>query len=246
MCDMTTRIFFAEPLAENQELPLPEAAFRHLVQVLRMQAGDTFVVFNGEGGEYAATLTQVEKKRALAHIGEHVTTDRESPLDLRLAQCVSKGERMDYTIQKAVELGVTRIQPLLSLRSVVRMDAERWDKKLEHWQGVIVSACEQSGRTRVPVLLPVLPLASWLTEAGQRGTGLTLDPQARQGLRAMPAPAGPVTLLVGPEGGLSAEELDAAYRAGFTGIRMGPRVLRTETAGVAALAALQAQWGDWQ
>lgn len=240
-----TRIHLPAPLSEGQELPLPEAAFRHLVQVLRMQAGDRFTVFNGEGGESAATLAQVEKKRAVAQIGAHVPVDRESPLDLRLAQCVSKGERMDITIQKAVELGVTCIQPLLSQRSVVRMDAERWDKKLEHWQGVIVSACEQSGRTRVPVLLPVLPLAAWL-DRGDFGTGLTMDPEAAQGLQALPAPAGPVTLLVGPEGGLSPDELAQATRAGFIGLRMGPRVLRTETAGMAALAALQAQWGDWR
>ena len=241
-----TRIHIAQPLSEGLEISLPESAFRHLVQVLRMQAGDTFVAFNGEGGEFTATLGEVGKKRANARLGAPTPTERESPLDLTLAQCVSKGDRMDYTIQKAVELGVTRMQPLLSVRSVVRVDAERWDKKLEHWRGVIISACEQSGRTRVPELLPLLTLTGWLDNAGVRGTGLTLDPESRRGLRALPQPDGAITLLVGPEGGLSPEELDAARRAGLTGVHMGPRVLRTETAGVAALAALQALWGDWQ
>ncbi len=241
-----TRLYLPQPLSSGLELVLPDTAFRHLVQVLRMQVGENFIVFNGQGGEFEAVLTQVAKKNATARVGEPYAAHRESPLDLTLAQCVSKGDRMDYTIQKAVELGITRIQPLLSVRSVVRLDAERWDKKLEHWLGVIVSACEQSGRTRVPDLLPVQPLPGWLNDAGARGTGLTLDPEGRHSLREMPAPAGPVTLLVGPEGGLSPDELDAARRAGFVGIRMGPRVLRTETAGVAALAALQAQWGDWQ
>lgn len=240
-----TRIHLSQPLAEGQDLPLPEGAFRHLIQVLRMGPGDPFVVFNGEGGEYRATLTQVAKKSAVARVEVRIPANRESPLDLTLAQCVSKGDRMDYTIQKAVELGVTRILPLLSVRSVVRMDAERWEKKLEHWRGVIISACEQSGRTAVPELLAVQPLPGWLDCFSAVGTGLTLDPDGPHGLREMPAPAGPVTLLVGPEGGLSPDEIERSRNAGFIGIRMGPRVLRTETAGVAALAALQAYWGDW-
>lgn len=242
-----TRIYLPQALSQGDEIDLPDAAFRHLIQVLRLQQGESFTVFNGEGGEFEAELIQVAKKRATVRVGLHAQANRESSLDLTLAQCVSKGDRMDYTLQKAVELGVTRIQPLLSLRSVVRMDAERWDKKLEHWLGVMVSACEQSGRTRVPKLLPVQPLPGWLVEPpGQRGTGLTLDPEGRHSLRDLPAPAGPLTLLVGPEGGLGPEELDSARRAGFTGIRMGPRILRTETAGVAALAAIQSRWGDWQ
>lgn len=240
-----TRVYLPQPLKEGDEIALPDAAFRHLVQVLRMQEGENFIVFNGEGGEYGAVLAQVGKKRASARIGAYIEAERESPLDLTLAQCVSRGERMDYTIQKAVELGITRIQPLLSVRSVVRMDAERWDKKLEHWLGVIVSACEQSGRTRVPELLPTQALSAWLDSGGARGTGLTLDPEARHGLREMPSPNGPATLLVGPEGGLSPEELAQTRRAGFIGVRMGPRILRTETAGVAALAAIQSLWGDW-
>lgn len=240
-----SRVFLPQPLAAGNEIALPDEAFRHLVQVLRLREGEHFIAFNGEGGEYRATLTQLAKRSASARIEALDAVDRESPRPLHLAQCVSKGDRMDYTLQKAVELGVTDLQPLLSSRSVVRMDGERWEKKLEHWRGVIVSACEQSGRTRLPQLHPVQALTAWLDAGGGAGERLTLDPLASHGLREMPEPRGAVTLLVGPEGGLSPAELDAARRAGYVGVRLGPRVLRTETAGVAALAAIQALWGDW-
>ncbi|MES0872475.1 16S rRNA (uracil(1498)-N(3))-methyltransferase [Sinimarinibacterium thermocellulolyticum] len=239
-----TRIHLPGPLAEGLVLDLPDAAFRHLVPVLRLREGDRFIAFDGRGGEYAAELVGVGKRAARARIGAHDPVSRESPLDLRLAQCVSKGERMDYTLQKAVELGVTRITPLLAERSVVRLDELRWTKKLDHWRGVIVSACEQSGRTRIPELDPPQPLNAWLA-AGVHGSGVVLDPAAANGLSALPAPAGALTLLAGAEGGLSAGELAAATRAGFIGLRLGPRVLRTETAAVALLAALQARYGDW-
>ena len=178
-------------------------------------------------------------------IDQHHPVDRESRLDVTLAQCVSKGDRMDYTIQKAVELGVSRIAPLLSERSVVKLDAERWDKKLEHWQGVIASACEQSGRVRLPTLLPVQKLGAWLAEPTTESTmlKLTLAPTASAALRDLPSPAA-ACLLIGPEGGLSDGEIAHSAQAGFVGLRLGPRVLRTETAGVAALAAMQALWGD--
>ncbi|SFF39685.1 16S rRNA m(3)U-1498 methyltransferase [Fontimonas thermophila] len=240
-----TRIYFETPLAEGTQLALPESAFRHLVQVLRMRQGDAFIAFDGRGGEYEAVLVEVSKRAATAQVRAHRAIERESPLDLALAQCICKGERMDYSLQKAVELGVRRIVPLVSGRSVVRLDEERWARKLAHWRGVIVAACEQSGRTRLPHLEPVQLLAQWLDENRACGERLMLDPQGRYGLRALARPNGPVTLLVGPEGGLGSDELAHARRSGFLGIRIGPRVLRTETAGVAALAALQALWGDW-
>lgn len=239
------RIHFPVPLQRDSTLTLPDDAFRHLVQVLRLRQNETFIAFDGNGGEYQAELLEIGKREARARIGAFLDVERESPLDLSLAQCISKGDRMDYTLQKAVELGVTRIVPLHSSRSVVRLDADRWDKKLEHWRGVISSACEQSGRTRVPQLAEIEALPSWLDRDCAHGERLTLDPLAHHGLRELPAPRGPVTLLVGPEGGLSEHELNRAREAGFTGIRMGPRVLRTETAGIAALAAMQAMWGDW-
>lgn len=240
-----TRIYLPAPLAEGQIVVLPEAAARHLVQVLRLRVGDGFVAFNGERDEFEATLHAVSKREAQACIGARHCVERESPLDLTLAQCVSKGERMDYTLQKAVELGITRIVPLLSERSVVKLDAERWDKKREHWRGILISACEQSGRTRIPELAAVQSLAHWLPQRDE-GLRLTLAPTATDTLRSLPTPQSAVTLLIGPEGGLSDAEIVRAHAAGFTGIRLGPRVLRTETAGVAALAAIQALWGDWR
>lgn len=239
-----TRIYVDAPLAAGQTLTLPEGAMRHLVQVLRLQAGDEFIAFNGHGGEYTATLTQVGKREAAATLGAHKTVERESALRIVLAQCVSKGERMDYTLQKAVELGVSEIVPVVSERTVVRLDAERWQKKIEHWQGVIVGACEQSGRTRIPALHPVRNYAEHLAQDDASALRLTLDPLAERALGALARPAGAVTLLVGPEGGLSAAEIAQAARAGYTGVRLGPRVLRTETAALVCLSNIQSLWGD--
>ncbi|AXQ29791.1 16S rRNA (uracil(1498)-N(3))-methyltransferase [Solimonas sp. K1W22B-7] len=238
------RIHLDPPLREDSEMPLPEEAFRHLVQVLRLREGEPFTVFCGDGGEYEATLSAVARRSATLRLGARREADRESPLLLTLAQCVSKGDRMDYTLQKAVELGVQRIQPLLSARSVVKLDGERWEKKLEHWRGVIVSACEQSGRTRLPELAAVQPLERWLPACAEAGLRLTLDPLAAGGIASLPTRTS-ATLLIGPEGGLSEAEIRQAAAAGFQGLRVGPRILRTETAGVAVLAALQARFGDW-
>lgn len=241
-----TRIYLDQPLDSEQIVTLPESAARHLVQVLRLRVGDGFIAFNGLGGEFNAILHSADKREAQARIGAFNPVHRESPLSLTLAQCVSKGERMDYTLQKAVELGVTEIMPLLSERSVVKLDAERWGKKLEHWRGVIISACEQSGRTRIPVLHPVVPLLKWLPQLPASTLKLTLAPKARQTLHGMPPGSHPVLLLVGPEGGLSDAEIRHAETTGFVPLALGPRILRTETAGVAVLAAIQALWGDWQ
>jgi 16S rRNA (uracil1498-N3)-methyltransferase len=237
-----TRIYVPLPLSGNTELTLPEAAARHVAQVLRMRAGEALTLFNGGGGEYDAVIETAERRVVSVRVGELRQIDRESTLAVTLAQCVSKGERMDYTIQKAVELGVTTIIPLLSARSVVKLDGERWEKKLEHWRGVAVSACEQSGRTRIPTVLAPQKLAHWLA-APDGSPRLVLAPTAAVSLTAVPAAAA-VSLLVGPEGGLSDEEIAAALRDRCTAITLGPRVLRTETAGVAALAVLQALWGD--
>jgi 16S rRNA (uracil1498-N3)-methyltransferase len=237
-----TRAFVAGALAEGAEFALPEDVARHLSQVLRMRAGETLVLFNGAGGEYEATIVSAARRDVRVRIGRFVAIDRESPLRLTLAQCVSKGERMDYTIQKAVELGACAIVPLLSSRSVVKLEAERWEKKLDHWQGVISSACEQAGRTRIPRLESVRRLDAWLT-AAPTGTRLVLAPGGAQSLKTIPKDM-EITVLAGPEGGLSVEEVEHATAAGFAKVGLGPRILRTETAGVAALAALQALWGD--
>lgn len=240
------RIYLDQTLSSGQFVTLPEDAARHLVQVLRMGIGETFTIFNGQSGEFDATLHSVGKRDAQVLIGTFHDVDRESPLSLTLAQCVSKGERMDYTLQKAVELGVTQIVPLLSERSVVKLDAERWEKKMQHWRGVIISACEQSGRTRIPALHAVSPLHTWLPQAPTATLKLTLAPVAQQSIRTIAPAQHPILLLAGPEGGLSEIEIQRAQTSGFLPVTLGPRILRTETAGVAALAAIQALWGDWR
>lgn len=237
-----TRIYVPLPLSSNTELTLPEAAARHVAQVLRMRVGEALTLFNGDGGEYDAVIATVARRVVSVRVGELRQINRESTLAVTLAQCVSKGERMDYTIQKAVELGVTTIVPLLSARSVVKLDGERWEKKLEHWRGVVIAACEQSGRSHIPTVLAPQKLEHWLA-AADGAPRLVLAPIASASLKAVPKAAA-VSLLVGPEGGLSDEEIAAAQRSGCTAITLGPRVLRTETAGVAALAVLQALWGD--
>ncbi len=242
---MTSRVYIDQPLSAGATITLPEDAARHLVQVLRMRLGESFIAFNGHGGEYNATLSTISKREAQATIGELSVVDRESPLSITLAQCVSKGDRMDYTLQKAVELGVSSIVPLISSRTVVKLDAERWAKKIEHWQGVIISACEQSGRTRVPQLAAPQDLDDWLRSSANDNLKLALAPGASKQLRQLDPGSRAITLLIGPEGGLSEAECALAAKHEFIPLALGPRILRTETAGVAALAAIQAQWGDW-
>lgn len=238
-----SRIRLDGPLVQGALVELPEGPFRHLVQVLRMQAGESLVVFDGRGGEYAAVLETVAKRSASLRVGTFDDVNRESPLHLTLVQGISKGERMDWTVQKAVELGVSAIVPVITERTNVHLDREREAKRLDHWRAVISSACEQSGRTRVPELLPVMKFTDWLNQAA-RGLRLVLDPLAEQGLSAFGSVNEPMSLVVGPEGGLSPDELQLAINAGCRGVRIGPRVLRTETAGVAALAILQGVAGD--
>lgn len=236
-----TRLYLPAVLTEGETVALPEAVARHAVQVLRLGPGAPLTLFNGAGGEFEAVLDSVGKRAAAVRVGAHREVERESSLALTLAQCISKGERMDYTLQKAVELGAQRIVPLLSSRSVVKLDAQRWQKKQEHWQGVVIAACEQCGRNRLPELLPVQTLSSWLADS--QGLRLVLAPGGAQTLRELASVAA-ASLLVGPEGGLSEGEIDEALRQGCVLVGLGARVLRTETAGVAALAAIQALWGD--
>lgn len=240
-----TRIHLPVTLREGDEHDLPEAAHRHLVQVLRLHAGDALTVFDGQGCEAPAALITAEKRHSRIKVGAVQRPVRESPLAVTLLQGVSKGERMDYTLQKAVELGVTAIQPLTTQRSMVKLDADRWAKKYAHWQGVIVSACEQSGRVVIPSLHPPASLDAALNALPDDTLRLALLPEHGRALRDLPPPQSGVALLVGPEGGLDPTEIRLALDAGFTAVQLGPRVLRTETAGVATLAALQALWGDW-
>lgn len=248
------RCFIDQPLQTGDEIALDERAHRHVVQVLRLRLGAPLVLFNGTGGEYAATLTQAERRASRVRIDEHHPRDTRPALRVTLLQGIAKGDRMDYSLQKATELGVSRIQPLVARRSVTHDDPKRMNKRLDHWRGVIISACEQSGRTDIPELLPPLPLSQWLDEWHPGGRdedptswSLVLDPEAASGLGDLAASKDrprAVTLLIGPEGGLDEQEIAQARHCGLSPVRLGPRVLRTETAGVAALAIIQSLWGD--
>jgi 16S rRNA (uracil1498-N3)-methyltransferase len=241
-----TRIYFPDPIPDHGRCVLPAAKAHHLAHVLRLAEGDPVVLFDGRGAAHDAVITSCARGAVSVQVGARRDEQRESPLRVTLAQALSSGERMDYTIQKAVELGASAIQPLLAERCVVRLSGERAEKKRAHWQGVVVAACEQCGRNVVPEVRPLLAFRDWLQQPGPAGElRLMLAPGAANGLRDLSRPGGEITVLAGPEGGLSPTESGDALRAGFTPLRLGPRVLRTETAAVALLAALQALWGDF-
>lgn len=241
---MSVRLYQPLNLALGQTYPLADDNANYLLRVLRMQEGNELQVFDGKGKEYLAELVQVQKKSARFFV-KTLLKDEASPLlNLHLGQVISKGERMDFTIQKATELGISEITPLWSERCDVRLNNERQDKKLEHWQAVAISACQQSGRTHVPTIHPPMALADWLTSINS-DIRLVLHPHQQQPLQAMPAPKS-VALLVGPEGGFTEQEVQQAQQQHFMGLRLGPRILRTETAALTALSVLQYQWGDFR
>lgn len=245
----TTRIHYSGDLATGKLIELDEAASAHVLRVLRLKAGAPVVVFNGQGGEFEGSIADGgDRRRALVQIGARRDPATESRLRITLVQGISRGERMDYTLQKSVELGVSRIIALATEFSQVRLDGARLDRRIEHWRGIIRGACEQSGRTVVPDLQAGMTLTQWLAGAtigaDTAELRLVLDPRAERGLVAIGPSPGAVVLLAGPEGGLSDAEVASARNAGFAGLRLGPRILRTETAGMAALAALQVLWGD--
>jgi 16S rRNA (uracil1498-N3)-methyltransferase len=222
---------------------------RHAVQVLRLKPGAAVILFDDHGGEYEATLDEVNKRRVSARITAFDDRSVESPLAITLIQGISRGERMDLTLQKATELGVSDIVPVTTGRCGVHLTAERQAKRLHHWRGVVTAACQQSGRTRLPRIADIAPLAAWLAEhpAGDE-LRLILDPTAGQGLSRLASglstSATRVVLLIGPEGGLEDDEIELAVRGGFTRVALGPRILRTETAGITAMAVIQTLWGD--
>lgn len=241
----TIRIHVEQPLAIGSELDLPAQAAEHVARVLRMAPGAPLTVFNGDGHDYEAVILAVGKREVSLRVEQCHGIDNESPLRLTLAQGVARGEKMDLVVQKATELGVTRIVPLLTERSEVKLDGARAERRLVHWRAVVASACEQSGRARLPEVMPAIPLHSWLR--GLRDDGalrLALLPEGTQQVRALNFEHAGGLLVVGPEGGLGERDVAALIDAGFTGLRLGPRILRTETAGLAALAALQAWHGD--
>lgn len=239
-----TRIYQATELTPHSSVTLDEFASHHLARVLRASVGDKIIIFNGQGGEYPAVIQQINKKTIIADLLEFVARDVESELDICLAQGISRGEKMDYTIQKAVELGVKQIIPLFTERCNVKLDAERSEKRLQHWQSVIISACEQSGRNRIPAIKKPQTLDSWLPTV-KADACLVLSPYAEHHLKNQTISSrGKVVLLIGPEGGLSDREVSLAGQHHFQPVRLGPRVLRTETAALAAISAIQSIFGD--
>lgn len=242
--------FYCDPkycgnLALGAVITLPERAAIHASRALRLQAGDSVILFNGDGNDHVSELMLVKKDVVTAKVKSIKKVECESPIKVTLAQAISSGDRMDFTIQKAVEMGVTAIQPIASQRSVVKLSGERAEKRREHWQNIVISACEQSGRALVPEVAAPLTLANWLGTTPTFTTRITLSPTATQTLQDLAKPTGEICLLIGAEGGLTADEIDLAVTHHFIPARLGNRILRTETAALAALAAMQTLWGDY-
>ncbi len=234
------------PLAPGQRVPLPEDKSLHLLRVLRLRAGDAVTLFNGDGHDYPARITGTEKKAVELTVEGVQARGNESPLAITLLQGVARGDKMDLILQKATELGVHAIQPVLTERTEVKLEGERAGRRLAHWRGVVAAACEQSGRARLPAVAEPLPLHAAVAALPATARRLILDPHRGRALRALDIDVSqPLVLVIGPEGGLGERDLGLLTQSGFEGVRLGPRVLRTETAGLAVLAALQALYGDW-
>ena len=242
---MKTRLFVSGQLINAGELVLEGDRARYLGRVLRLAVGDDISVFNGEGGEWSARIDAMTKSTVTLSVGEQAEPGTESALKIHLVQGVSRGERMDFVVQKATELGVKRITPVLTDYGVVKLDAARAEKRRDHWQSVAASACEQSGRTRLPLVDSPIALNDWFgSKPTQVDAELILAPGATESLASIDMPETKVCVLIGPEGGFSDTEYEDASVAGFTAVSLGPRVLRTETAAVAALSVMQSLWGD--
>lgn len=237
------RVYLAAPLTTGNHVTLDERARHHIVNVLRLKTGADLLVFNGNGGEFGAKLF-INGKQATAELTSFCDINRESSLHLHLVQSISRGDRMDLTIQKAVELGVSRITPVFSRRSISKLDADRLEKRVQHWQNVLIGACEQSGRCVPPVLEAPMPLDRWLDQTAGEPNRYLLDPGAKQSVNIVSPDCTSLTLIVGPEGGFDEQELAYAESKNCLRVGFGPRTLRTETAAIAALAVLQALAGD--
>ncbi|MBT9098231.1 16S rRNA (uracil(1498)-N(3))-methyltransferase [Methylovulum psychrotolerans] len=239
-----SRLYTALPLAQGDTIDLDDDSGHYLRTVLRLKKADELILFNGDGGEYLARVEEVGRKAVAVAIGARQERSVESPLQVNLGLGIARGDRMDWSVQKAVELGVNRITPLMTERCVVQFKGEKKPQRLLHWQKIVQHAAEQSGRTVVPALTEIAPLASWVGQ--QQGLRVFLDPYAQTSLAQLQPEAMQVTLLTGPEGGFSAQEREIAQAAGFIPVRLGSRILRTETASLTALAAVQMLWGDFK
>jgi 16S rRNA (uracil1498-N3)-methyltransferase len=238
------RVYVDAALESGARLVLSGSAAGHLTRVLRLRPGAALTLFNGQGGEYAASIERVQGSKVTVAVGEHQPQERESPFPLTLAQGVSRGERMDLVVQKATELGASRLVPVLTERSIVRLDEERSDRKSSHWRAIAIAACEQCGRNRLPEVTLPARLGEFLRGSPADDTRLVLSLEATQRIEDVPRPQRGATVLIGPEDGLTDEEQQSALAQGFVAVRLGPRVLRTETAAIAALTLLQREFGD--
>jgi 16S rRNA (uracil1498-N3)-methyltransferase len=241
-----TRVHVDSPLATDADVSLPEAAAYHVARVLRLREGAVIVAFDGSGSEYRCEILEVKGDDVRVRVGARAAGMPESPLRITLVQAVSRSERMDWTLQKATELGVATIAPVLSARSVVRLDDRQAEKKLRHWQAIVAGACEQCGRSVVPEVRAPVELSRYFSTTAREGQRFVLSPTGPASLAGMTSIGSRVELLIGPEGGLDDTEIERATAFGFAPVRLGPRVLRTETAGLVALTVLQALWGDLQ
>ncbi|WP_298773215.1 16S rRNA (uracil(1498)-N(3))-methyltransferase [uncultured Shewanella sp.] len=239
----TPRIYHSASLTIAQECQLDEEAAVHVGRVLRMTEGEQVRLFNGDGNDYLAHIQAASKKNVTVIITSSTLNQAESPLNLHLGQVISRGDRMDFTLQKSVELGVNTITPLFSERCGVKLSGERLDKKIQQWQKIVISACEQSGRSHVPIVRPAMALQDWCGEQSD-AIKLNLHPRASHGINTLELPTKRIRLLIGPEGGLSNSEINMTAEHQFTDILLGPRVLRTETAALCAISALQLKFGD--
>lgn len=245
---MIPRFHCPFPLAPGAQVDLPEAAAHHALRVLRLKEGAPLILFDGRGGAWQAQIvgTGGTASRVRVSLQTYDPDDRASPLHITLAQALPAGDKMDWVVEKSVELGVAAIQPVAAKRSVVKLSAERMARRVTHWNHIASAACEQCQRNRVPLVAPVLDLPQYLANAkGQNAVRLLLTPETGIALRELPPPNVPVIVMIGPEGGWEEGEMQAAQAANFQPLRLGPRVLRTETAGAAVLAAMQAVWGDF-
>lgn len=239
----TTRVYLDQALEIGSTCRLPEEAAHHVATVLRMKTGEALALFNGRGGSYRAVISRMEKRNVEVTVGAHEADDRESPLTITLAQAVMRGQHMDYTLQKAVELGVQHIVPLLCLHGNVKLDDEQKQHRHEHWHRIIISACEQCGRNRIPLLSAPLRLADWVG-ADPNALKLILHPRDGVRLASLRSTSSTLTLLAGPEGGFSEDEIADATRHGYQAVILGPRILRAESAALVAISVCQALWGD--
>ena len=242
---MKTRLFVSSALINDTEIELDGDQARYLSRALRARVGDRLNLFDGNGAEWTAAILQISKNTVTLRIDNSHEAGTESPLKVHLVQGISRGERMDFVVQKATELGVKRITPVLTEYSMVKLDGSRAEKRRDHWQRIATSACEQSGRVRVPLIDTPIPLKNWLGDKPQRiDTELILKPGAAATLPSLRPPETKICVLVGPEGGFSDSEYEDAEISGFKAVSLGPRALRTETAAIATLAMLQSLWGD--